>query len=110
MAEEIRMSVGMRCSKVIRLITKNSGTDITSGIELNYPKGARPPKGIYWSFEDYDAIITLSEDLNGKIKAMTFWSKSDFRLSKSHRSDTEQNITALIIDTTTQAVSIEKKK
>lgn len=109
LADDVRLSVGMRYNKVVALVKKHSGTDITSGIELNSPKGVKRPKGIYWSFRDYDAIITLSQE-DGKVSQITFWRKSDFQMNKSNRAETEQSIGAISIDTETKKVAIETKK
>jgi hypothetical protein len=108
-ADEVRIVVGMSREDTVALIKKHSGTDITPGLEVVGPNGEHPLTGIYWEFQDYDAIITLATK-DGKISAMTFWSKKDFGESKSHRAKTEQSITALKIDTKKKEVSIEKKK
>ena len=108
-AAEVRLAVGMNRDEVVATIKKHSGTDITSNLAVVGPKGEHPLTGIYWAFGDYDAIITVTAK-DGKVAAMTFWTKKDFDESKSHRSQTEQSITALKIDTKTREVSIEKKK
>jgi hypothetical protein len=108
-ADEVRVTVGMGRDEAVSLIKKHSGKDITPGLEVVGPKGEHPLTGIYWEFQDCDAIITLDAN-DGKVIAMTFWTKKDFGESKSHRAKTEQSITALKIDTTTREVSIEKKK
>ena len=108
-ADEVRLAVGMSRDDTVALIKMHSGTDITSGLEVVGPKGEYPLTGIYWEFQDYDTIITLTTK-EGKVMAMTFWTKKDFGESKSHRAKTEQSITALKIDTKTREVSIERKK
>jgi len=108
-ADEVRVTVGMGRHDAVALIKKHSGKAITPGLEVVGPKGEHPLTGIYWEFQDYDAIITLDAK-DGKVIAMTFWTKKDFGESKSHRAKTEQSITALKIDTKTREVSIEKKK
>jgi hypothetical protein len=107
-ADEVRIAVGMSRNDTVALIKQHSGTDITPGLEVVGPKGEHPLTGIYWEFQDYDVIITLATK-DGKVIAMTFWTKKDFGESKSHRAKTEQRITALKIDTKTREVSIEKK-
>jgi hypothetical protein len=109
LAEEVRIAVGQSRDDVVALIQKHGATDITPGQEVVGPKGEWPLKGIYWAFRDYDAIISLTAK-DGKITEMTFWTKKDFRESKSYRAKTEQSVTALTLDTKTRGVSIEKKK
>jgi len=106
-ANEVRIVVGMGSDDAVALIKKHSGKDITPGMELDGPKGELPPTGLYWGFQDYDAIFTLDEK-DGKVTAMTFWTKKDFGESKSHRAKTRLSITALKIDTNKKEVSIEK--
>ncbi len=108
-ADEVRFTVGMSRDDAVALIKKHSGKDITPGLAVVGPKGEHPLTGIYWEFQDLDAIITVTAK-DGKVTAMTFWSKKDFGESKSHRAKTEQSITALKIDTEKREVSIEKKK
>src|SRR5437667_9335961 len=93
-ADEVRVTVGMGRDDAVALLKKHSGKDITPGLEVVGPKGEHPLTGIYWEFQDYDAIITLDAK-DGKVIAMTFWTKKDFGESKSHRAKTEQSITAL---------------
>ena len=109
LADEVRVTVGMGCDDAVALIKKHSGKDITPGLEVVGPKGLHPLTGIYWEFEDYDAIIALRSK-DGKVTGMTFWTKKDFGESKSHRAQKEQSITTLKIDSKTRDVSIEKKK
>jgi hypothetical protein len=108
-ADEVRIVVGQSRDDAVALIKKHGGTDITPGLAVVGPKGEHPLTGIYWEFRDYDAIITLAAK-DGKVTAMTFWTKRDFGESKSHRAKTEQPITALRLDTKTRGVSVEKKK
>lgn len=108
-ADEVRIAVGMGRDDAVALIKKHSGKDITPGLEVVGPKGEHPLAGIYWAFQDYDAIITLGAK-DGKVTTVTFWTKKDFWESKSHRAKTEQSITALKFDTKKKEVSIEKKK
>lgn len=108
-AEEVRITVGQSHDDAVALIKKHGATDITPGLAIVGEKGEHPLRGIYWEFRDYDAIITLAAK-DGKVSAMTFWTKKDFGESKSHRARTEQNITTLKLDTKTKGVSIEKKK
>ncbi len=109
LAEEVRIAVGQSRDEVIALIQKHGATDITPGMEIVGPKGEWPLQGIYWEFRDYDAIIALTPK-DGKITAMTYWTKKDFDESKSHRAKAEQGVTTLKLDTKTKGVSIEKKK
>ncbi|MGC3961163.1 MAG: hypothetical protein QM813_25520 [Verrucomicrobiota bacterium] len=108
-ADDVRIAVGMSRDDTVVIIKKHGGADITSGLEVVGPKGEHPLTSIYWEFQDYDAIITLTTK-DGKVTAMTFWTKKDFGESKSHPAKTEQPITALKLDTKTKGVSIEKKK
>lgn len=108
-ADEVRIAVGMSRDEAVALIQKHSATDITPGLDLEVVggKGERPT-GIYWAFKDYDAVITLAAQ-DGKVTAMTYWTRKDFDENKSHRAATEQAIAALKIDTAVKAVSIEKR-
>jgi hypothetical protein len=105
LGEEVRITVGMKYDEAVALIRKHSGKDITSGMALG--RGAHA--GLYWAFEDYDAIIELPER-DGKVESMTYWTEKDFGESKNHRAKTEQRITALTLDTNTKGVSVEKPK
>lgn len=109
LSEEIRITVGMTRDAAVANIKKHSGKDITPGLAVVGPNGEWPLTGIYWSFDDYDAIITLSAQ-NGKVSHMTYWRKKDFGESKDHRAKTEQSIRTLKLDTKTKGVSIEKAK
>jgi len=60
LADEVCIAVGMSRDEAVALIKKHSGTDITSGQAVVGPKGEWPLAGIYWMFQDYDAIVTLS--------------------------------------------------
>jgi hypothetical protein len=106
LADEVRIAVGMNRDEAVTIIQKHGGRDITSGLAVVGPKGEYPLSGIYWEFRDLEAVITLAGK-DGKVTAMTFWTKKDFAESKSHRAKTEQNIRALRIDTRTRAVSID---
>lgn len=108
-AHDVRIAVGMSREDTVAIIKKHGGTDITPGLAVVGPKGEHPLTGIYWEFQDYDAIITLTTK-DGKVTAMTFWTKKDFGESKSHRAKTEQPIAALKLDAKTKGVSIEKQK
>jgi hypothetical protein len=108
LADDVRIAVGMSRDEAVSLIKKHGGTDITPRLEVVGPKGEWPLSGIFWSFKDYDAIITLAAK-DGKVTHMTFWKKKDFDESKSHRATTEQSITALKINTRTREVVIEKE-
>ena len=81
--------------------------DITSGLEIAGPKGRSSPKGVYWQFRDFDAILALSVK-GGRVDQMSFWSKADFQQDKVHRAKTEQKIAALSLDTKTKKVMVEK--
>jgi len=109
LADEVRIAVGMNRDTAVALVQEHGGTDITSRLEVMGPKGEWLLTGIYWAFQGYDAIITLTAK-NGKVTSMTFWAKKDFDESKLHRAKTEQSITALKIDTKTKTVSIKKTK
>jgi hypothetical protein len=108
-AEEVRITVGQSHDDAVTLIKKHGASDITPGLAVVGPKGEHPLRGIYWEFRDYDAIITVAAK-DGKVTAITFWTKKDFGESKSHRAKTEQSITTLKLDTKTRGVSIEKKQ
>jgi|GEM_PF-2050298 len=108
-ADEVRIAVGMSRDETVALLKQHSATDITPGLAVVGPKGEHPLTGIYWEFKDYDAIITLTAK-EGKVTAMTYWTKKDFGESKSHRAKTNLSITTLKIDTKKRKVAIEKKK
>ena len=109
LCEEVRIALGMTRDAAVEAIKKHGGKDITSGLAVVGPKGEWLLTGIYWSFDDYDAIITLSAP-NGKVSHMTYWTKKDFGESKNHRAKTEKSIRTLKLDTKTKGVSIEEAK
>ena len=97
-AREVRIAVGMDYTNAVRLLVQNGGKDISAGQEVFGLKGEWPLNGLYWSIQDYNAIIALSAT-NGKIAQMTFWSKADFEENKVQRAKTEQIICAITLDT-----------
>lgn len=107
-AEEVRVAVGQSTDQVLATIKKHGAIDITPGMDVIGPKGEHPLHGIYWEFRYYDAIVELTTK-QGKVVRMSFWTKKDFGESKSHRAESERNITALKLNTKTGGVSIEKR-
>lgn len=102
-AEEVRIAVGMPHEDATKLIRKHSGKDITAGLAL-----ATEKPGIFWEFQDFDAVIEL-DSRDGKVVRMTYWTKKDFAGNKSHRAETEQPIKGVSLDTEKKKVSIEKQ-
>ena len=98
--------MGMKHDEAVALIQKHGGIDITPGLALVGPKGEHPLYGYNWSFRDYDAIIELSPR-DGKLDRLSYWTKKDFRESKSHRVKTEQSISTLKLDTVTKGVFVD---
>ena len=105
-AEEVRIAVGMKQTEVIALIQKHGGVDITSGLEIIGSKGVSTPKGIFWEFKDYDAVVSLSET-GGRLSGLGYWSEKDFGESKSRRAETRRTINVLKLDVDTKKISIE---
>ena len=108
LSEEIHVAIGMDRDAAIALIKKHGAKDITPGLAVVGPNGEHPLRGIYWEFQEYDAIIGLAVDKD-RITAMGFWSKDDFGKNKSHRAKSEREITDLFLDTQKKSVSIKRK-
>jgi hypothetical protein len=101
-AEEVHIAVGMAQDEAVKLIRKHGGKDITAGLAV------KAESGIFWELKDYDAVLALGSH-DGKIVRLTYWTKKNFAGNKGHRTDAEQPITSLRLDTEKKKVSLENK-
>lgn len=93
----------MRADEIRAHFKKLSAADITKTVGWKI----RPPlKSTFWELRDYDIVIELSER-EGKLESLSYWKKTDFT-DKTRRSETQQGIVSLTIDTATGKFLLEK--
>jgi hypothetical protein len=105
-ADQFRVAVGMIESDVKAGIEKIGGVDITSKHIFVGPEVRWPVRGSFWALLDYDAVIEASF-IEGKVAALTFWSRNHFSRNANYRDDLRQPAVSLAFDTNTKTVTIE---
>ncbi len=95
--------LGMSYQSALAVIRECGGQDITSKLALAGPNGERPMSGLFWSLEQYDAILEIAEE-DGGVVQIGYWTVADFSESKIQRFETRKNLKWLTCDKQTRTL------
>jgi hypothetical protein len=105
-AKDRTLILGISHQEALEIVRECGGQDITANIAVVGPHGEWPLTGLFWNFEQYDAVLKIAAN-DGTVVEIGYWTGADFSESKIHRVRNRKNLKSVTFEEQARTLKIQ---